>query len=336
MSSNESVVDPTPPSPEGSTLRSSRTPSRTPSPPSSSQYGSRRSSSHSHFGSVASRSASSARLKELNPNEGWEEAKEATDDDSKICQVRLEFLNRDGVAVASSRSTSHPELVSILQAMIRSETHVKLRNSCVSKLIQSSIFQSEIQNQVILHLSRSFSNFLSSRDCAFRNQDLFKSDLEELLSLDLNDIFMSVTSACPEFVNQLCVLCFNATLKEVLEGINNKFEKQRIFAILSIAAFTRNQKANIFQKIFGNFCKKKNTSKQCLQLLQRIGVSLVPPTLRADEDKLGSTFMNEVTQRKVEVEEWSKLREFLEEMSSIEEIQEKFINYDSHRVKFYK
>ena len=121
MSLNEDLgLDPTPPSPEGSTQRLSRTPSRTPSPPSSSHFGSIRSSSHSRFGSVASRSASSARQKECNPNEGREETKTGGDE-SKICQVRLEFLNSDGVSVASSRSTSHPELVSILQSMIRTQ-----------------------------------------------------------------------------------------------------------------------------------------------------------------------------------------------------------------------
>ena len=78
-------------------------------------------------------------------------------------------------------------------------------------------------------------------------QDIFNSDLEELLSVDLDDIFTSVIHACPEFVNQLSVLCFNKSLEEVLAGENNKFEKQRLFAIINISAFTRNQKINIFQ-----------------------------------------------------------------------------------------
>ena len=124
-------------------------------------------------------------------------------------------------------------------------------------------------------------------------------------------------------------------LKDILECENRKFEKQRIFAVLCIAAFTRNQKENIFQKLIGNSCQMKNASKQCLQLLQRLGVSLVPTTLRADEDKLGSTFMAEFSQRKLDIEEWNNLREILEKMFRKEETQKLLRKMDPRCVKFY-
>ena len=167
-------------------------------------------------------------------------------------------------------------------------------------------------------------------------QDIFNSDLEELLSVDLDDIFTSVIHACPEFVNQLSVLCFSKSLEEVLAGENNKFEKQRLFAIINISAFTRNQKINIFQKLLGNFCKKKNTSKQCLQLLQRLGISLVPMSLRADEDRLGSNFLKDVKDRKQDIEKWARVRENLELMAykeaKLKEV-EKLKRFD---VKFFE
>ena len=216
--------------------------------------------------------------------------------------------------VAQSRTTFQSELISILHSMIRSGTDDGHKKSTVTKLTNSSLFQLEIQNQIVSQLSDNFSNFLTSPDCSLKCQDIFSNDLEELFGLDLDDTLTSVILACPEYVNHLSVLCFNKTLKEVLNGENKKFEKQRLFTIINIAAFTRNQKINIFQKLLGNFCKKKNTSKQCLQLLQRLGVSLVPTSLRADEDKLGLNFLKDVSLRKQEIESWARVRENLETM----------------------
>ena len=44
----------------------------------------------------------------------------------------------------------------------------------------------------------------------------------------------------------------------------------------AILAFTRNQKINMNQKALGEYFKFSDTSKQALQLLQRLGLSIVP------------------------------------------------------------
>ena len=347
MSSNETMensdedvsltgLTPTPPS---SSIQSDE-PGKTPPPPSSSQPSDKKSSSRSRsFGSqpFGSQPGREKPTHSMHSDMVMKDAtKESSNLNQNICQVKIEFLNSEGIRVEQSRSSFDPQLISIFQSMIRSGNHEGHKKSSVSKLLDSSLFQEEIQNQVIFQLSANFSNFLSSPDCSLKYQDIFNNDLEELMRMDLNELFTSVISSCPEFVNLLSVLCFDKSLKEVLEGENNKFEKQRLFTIINIAAFTRNQKINVFQKLLGNFCKKKNTSKQCLQLLQRLGVSLVPTALRKDEDKLGVTFLAEVTQRKFEIEEWARVREILETMSRKESKLKILRDFENLKVKFFE
>ena len=57
--------------------------------------------------------------------------------------------------------------------------------------------------------------------------------------------------------------------------------------------------------------KLKNTSKQCLQLMHRLGLSLISVTIRADQDKIGQHFMKEVKDRKEKIEMWASRREML-------------------------
>ena len=112
MSSSEDFgLTPTPPSPGGSTKRPSQTPSRTPSPPSSSQPGSKQSSLHSCFGSYGSQPLKPKGTS--NPTDNLEFGSGEAGGIDVISQVRIEFLNSDGVKVAQSCSTSNPDLVSI-------------------------------------------------------------------------------------------------------------------------------------------------------------------------------------------------------------------------------
>ena len=181
-------LTPTPPS---SGLSNKLTRTGTPSPPSSSN---KRSSTRSNIESLGSSQPCAPGGIER-PSEALQSdflVKEGPDGSScaswnlTISQVKLEFLNSEGIKVAQSRSTFDPQMISILQSMIRSASDVGYKKASVSKLLNSIAFQEEIQNQVILQLSGNFSNFLATPDCSLKNQDLFSNDLEELLRMDLN------------------------------------------------------------------------------------------------------------------------------------------------------
>ena len=47
-------------------------------------------------------------------------------------------------------------------------------------------------------------------------------------------------------------------------------------AVIAIAAYSRNQKTNTVQKILGEYFNFSNPGKLALQLLQRLGLTLVP------------------------------------------------------------
>ena len=106
------------PSPASSSLPSSR-PQQTPSSPSTSQPSTKQSSSHSYIRSLCSQPSG----KPTDQSESMiadYEGKTPAVQDMKIAQVKMEFLNKDGCKVAQSRSSSNPELIAILQSVIRS------------------------------------------------------------------------------------------------------------------------------------------------------------------------------------------------------------------------
>ena len=66
--------------------------------------------------------------------------------------------------------------------------------------------------------------------------------------------------------------------------------------------------------MFGEYFKLSNTGKQGLQLLQRLGLSLVPKSIRENQDVIGVNFLSEVKERKKSLEGWHERRNILESM----------------------
>ena len=147
--------------------------------------------------------------------------------------------------------------------------------------------------------------------CSLKSNQIFNS-IQDFSELDMNKILLDCYHESKDVVDALAMLCFGkANFEEVLNSPDSKLARQRLLAILSISAITRNQKVNLYQRIIGEFMKLKNTSKQCLQLVQRLGLSLISVTIRADQDKIGQHFLKEVKSRKEQIEEWARRREML-------------------------
>ena len=68
----------------------------------------------------------------------------------------------------------------------------------------------------------------------------------------------------------------------------------------------------MFQKILGELFKIKSSNRQVLQLLQRLGLSLVSKALWSDMNVISTHFMKDVQERKLEIEQWAKEREIYE------------------------
>ena len=76
-----------------------------------------------------------------------------------------------------------------------------------------------------------------------------------------------------------------------------------------------------FFRLIGEFLKRRNTSHHCLQFLHRVGLSLVTMSIRSDQLKMGQNFLHEVKVRKVEVENWARQRQVLEETIKAEKME---------------
>ena len=89
----------------------------------------------------------------------------------------------------------------------------------------------------------------------------------------------------------------------------------------------------MYQKIIGEFLKRRNTSKHCLQFLHRVGLSLVTMSVRSDQQKMGCNFLKEVSERKAEVEAWAVRRTVLGKMAKQELIKSQFVQSSPGHLK---
>ena len=155
------------------------------------------------------------------------------------------------------------------------------------------------------------------------------SNLENLVELDLNRIFNKCKELAGNLMKALFIVCFGyEKWSEELES-NLKYEKQRLLSIVAISAVTRNRNINVIQKILGEFFKIKSSNRQVLQLLQRLGLSLVTKALRSDMDVISTHFMEDVKRRKGELEDWDRERKMFEnELKSEQGPTEQFLNLD--------
>ena len=222
-------------------------------------------------------------------------------------KIKVDFFNEKGEKI-TSRTSSNTEIINIISSMMRSkdESH---KHSTINKLVHSEEFGQDISNCVLNKLSKSFSTFLSSQDCPLRSKGFFK-DEQKILDLDMDLLMDQCNSICPDV--------FEAVTR-ILLGSGHERMKQRLFTVIIIGAYTRNQQINLPQKLIGGYLKRKNCSKAGLELLQRCGLSLVSKTVSRDEDIIGTNFMVDVEIRKAEIEEWSKRRTILENLVTFEQ-----------------
>ena len=229
---------------------------------------------------------------------------------SECSQIRLEFLDSDGNKVSPTRYTDNLEMIKIMKSLIKSE-NPRYRNSAAATIASSDLLKDNIKQQVLSSISQKFSDFLSRDDCPLKDLSLFKN-VETMEKIDIESIFDQCTRKAGDLLKSLSVVCFGVEDMDEMVTNNLKHEKQRLLAILSISAITRNRSVNVVQKILGEFFKLKNANRQVLQLLQRMGLSLVSVAIRSDMDSISKHFMTDVKKRKLEIEQWAQEREMLE------------------------
>ena len=203
--------------------------------------------------------------------------------------------------------TDDSDIIDIVTSLVRGN-EAKYTIATVSKFCESVQFKQHIQKNVLRNFSQTFSEYLSSETCPLKNRTVF-SEFEDLSEIDLSKMFDQILLEDKEYISALCLLCFGVDL-ESMEDTKNL--KQRLMAVIAISAYTRNQKTNTVLKILGEYFKLSNTGKQGLQLLQRLGLTLVPKSIRENQDTIGSHFLHEIKERKNEIELWHERRKVLE------------------------
>ena len=232
---------------------------------------------------------------------------------NKVIRVKVEFLDESGNNVAQTRYSDDQEIVSILGFLIRGNEQ-QFRNSAVLKICNSNLLKSDIQNCILKDLSGDFSKFISSELCPLKDNALFNSVID-LSEFDLNSVLVRCHAESQGLIDAFSILCFGKNnFEEIINLPESKYVKQRLLAIMSISAISRNGRVNLYQRLIGEYLKLKNTSKQGLQLIQRLGLSLISVTIRNDQDRIAQHFLKEIHQRKNDVELWARRREMLEEL----------------------
>jgi hypothetical protein len=238
---------------------------------------------------------------------------------TKYHKVRIEFLGEGG-DILKIQSSSDPEIVSLVSSLVKSNS-VDYCKSTVNKICDSGRFKELVEQRVYQDLSRQFQKFISNDNCPLRiGACLARPEL--LTELDFDALLSKSYDECPNLLNAISIVCLGCQdFNNAISEFNRKHHKQRLLAILAISAFSRNQKVNIYQKVIGEFLKRRNTSKHCLQYLQRVGLSLVTMSIRSDQEKMGVNFLQEVQERKSEIELWAIQRQSLEKLANKESVQ---------------
>ena len=222
-----------------------------------------------------------------------------------------------------AKFSSDCDLIGIIHSLMQS-SDPKYKKSAIKKLFKSEQFGPDIQEDVVHNLSRSFTHFLSSPTCPLRSQDFF-SNKDKIDTLDLSSLLGKCKMSCPQVVT---------AIGQVLLGVGKDHDSTRLLTLLTIGAVSQNQKINLVPKLLGEFLKRKNCSKQGLELLQRCGVTLVSKSVARDQDTIGQQFLSDVKKRRQEIEEWVARREVLTNMVITDMMKVKTRIDDVLKVKF--
>ena len=222
-----------------------------------------------------------------------------------VHQVKVEFLNSNGESVAQTRFCDDVDTISIISDLVRANDD-KYRKQAVSKLSSCDKYKNLLWARLLKNFSDEFSNAIISEECPLNSNETERK-IEDTANLE--NIWSLCTSNHKNILSSLSMMCLGYSVEDLQ---SKKHLKQRLLSILAISAFSRNQTVNIVQKILGSYMKMNNTSKQGLQLLQRLGLTLVPKSIREDQDKIESSFLEDVMERKKEIELWHDRRKVLE------------------------
>ena len=220
-------------------------------------------------------------------------------------------LNRTepGGSVAQPRFCSNKETVSIISDLVRSSED-RFKRLAVSKLCKSSTFRNLLVDHVVDDLSSNFSRFISSDTCPWKSSDSnASSNIQEMVNF--SQVLETSLSIEEDVISAICKLCFEVNVTDLEKKPRLK---QRLISVLGISAFSRSRNLNLVQKALGCYFKLNGTSKQGLQLLQRLGITVVPKAITDKQDSISSSFLAEVYERKVEVELWHERRKCLESL----------------------
>ena len=192
--------------------------------------------------------------------------------------------------------------------VVSDSTDDKYRKTAASNIVNSDLLKDSIQDQVLSNINHEFTEFLGANECPLRDGSIFKN-LSNMEEFDFKTVMEKCVEVAPNLVKTLGTICFG--VEEVMRE-NSKYLTQRLLTVIAISSISRNQSYNILQKMIGEFCKLKGSNKQVMQLLQRMGLSLVTMTIRSDMDIISKHFMHEVLVRKEEIENWAVERKMLE------------------------
>ena len=230
--------------------------------------------------------------------------------------VKIEFLDDNGFKVKQTRYCQDANIIEILENLVRFEDP-KRKSATVSKVCNSVHFKELVKKKVLQDCSQKFSEYLSSDLCVLKNNKL-SPDFEDLSTIDLTEMYDKCLDQQQDFLSALSLLVFGQGLESITE---NNHLKQRLMAVIGISAFSRNQKINLVQKMFGEYFKLSNTGKKGLQLMQRLGLSLVPKSIRENQDVIGVNFLSEVKERRKSLEGWHERRKILESMAKKKKVE---------------
>ena len=231
---------------------------------------------------------------------------------AECIQIKVEFRGADGNKVSQTRYTENSEVIKIIKSLMSAESNnPKFKNAAATNIVKSELLKANIKQQVLRDVSDEFSEFLSHEKCPLKDANLFK-ELNNLDEFDFGSVLVKCKEIAPNVVENISTVCFGS------EGTKSRYLQQRILAVLAISSITRNQRYNAVQKILGEYMKMKSSNRQVLQLLHRVGLSLVTVTIRSDMDAIAVHFMSEVKSRKLMIEEWTTERKMLEKEVRIE------------------
>ena len=170
-----------------------------------------------------------------------------SDEQAAVKLVKVEFYDSRGLKVEQSRYCDDDDIIDIMESMIRFKES-KHKNAFVSKVCKSVHFKHLIQKRVLETLSQMFTDYLKSETCDLKVKN--KADCEELSKVDWTEIYYGCLNSEREVFSAMSLLVLGKSLEAVSE---ERHLKQRLTAVIGIAAVSRNQKINLIQRMLGKF-----------------------------------------------------------------------------------